>query len=465
MLTDKFGYLSGCKHLFVLFGLVFVCICLYTSLADSGDTNDEVVNFSNFHKALDKSDDSESIRLGDLVFRRLEEKYRNDVGFSALKSKLIAAEFLAEQMESQLKKAAHRQMSAIADGLFENNRHEKDKLRAVALAKSFYETSAELFSKPVRIKAFENAEKNFLAKYYDLKLRIFTGSVAKAGQALVIAEPYFRGMHDYVLVLPLLHASGRRAVSIESLPQWMRQPEQLDIFSDSCLLHYGFIFQAMALARRSAQMRGVRFSELQFYKSATEKCSKTHPRVALDCLKRAMDYIPEQEKPEMVVKMQFKIVQLWLDLESYALAAGEARKISDTFPGHEQAGRALWLYYYALSKSNNTKRILAEIDNALADKRCEEYKAKLVYMKWWSLRRERGEPARIAALEYEILKHYGKDPIVAPIMLSRSTDLLAQQDYVGAESFLTELVEKFPETQAAVQAKEILIKLENKKGV
>ncbi len=157
--------------------------------------------------------------------------------------------------------------------------------------------------------------------------------------------------------------------------------------------------------------------------------------------------------------LQFEVVQLWLDSNNYSLAASQAHKISATNPNHEEAGKAIWLYYYALSRSNNISQILAGIDEVLNDRRCAAYKAKLMYIKWWSLRRTRDQIAGVAALEHELLRLYGNDPMVAPILLSRATDSLASQDYAGALEALTGLLQKFPSTNAAIQAKKMLVKL------
>ena len=62
-------------------------------------------------------------------------------------------------------------------------------------------------------------------------------------------------------------------------------------------------------------------------------------------------------------------------------------------------------------------------------------------------------------MEYELLKDYGNDPMVAPVLLSRATDRLVRQDYAGARESVIELVEKFPDTKAAAQAKRMLEKL------
>ena len=368
-------------------------------------------------------------------------------------------------MQQQLKRATNKRMLAVADELFSNDgKGTRTHSLSVAPAKRFYETSVGLFSKPVRISNLTDEEKSFLAQYYDLKLRVLTSAIAKAGQALAITEPSFKGTHDYVLVLPLLHVSGKRSVNIDVLPQWMRRPDQLDIFVDSCLLHFGFPFHAMSLAKKSAQLQSTSFSELDFYRSAAKKCGTSHPHIAADCLHRAINYATDK-KPDRAVALQFEVVQLWLDSRNYALAVGQAHKIFKTYPNHEEAGKAIWLYYYALSRNNNTDEILVDIDRALDDKRCEVYKAKLMYIKWWALRRKRDQTARVAALEYELLKQYGNDPMIAPILLSRATDLLAGQNYTGAYESLTQLVEKFPSTKAATQAKRMLAKLKAVKGV
>jgi hypothetical protein len=447
---------SGQRHL-LLAVVVFVWLRIPSAVAVGNAPQD--VNFAGFYTALEKTDDTAAITAGDPIFGRIEQKYRTDAGFAAFKSKLMAAEFLASQMESQLRKATGRQMYSVAGDLFESKKKtKKDNSLAVAPAKSFYETSVDIFSKPVRIEKLDAEEKKFLITYYDLKLRLLTSSIAKAGQALSIAEPDFKGTHDYVLVLPLLHASEERPVNIAIIPTWMRQAEQLEVFADSCLLHYGLGFHAMTLAKKAVQIKNGSFSEEQYYTGASKKCGKAMPNVAVDCLQRAIRYIKPQDV-NSVVNLQFDIAQLWLDSDNYNLAAGQAKKISDTFATHQEAGKAIWLYYYALSRANNADAILNDVDTSLTDARCEAYKGRLMYLKWWALRRKRDDGARIAALEHELLKQYGKDPMVAPILLSRATDLLAGQDYNGAYSVLTDLQDKFASTQAAAQAKRIMEKL------
>ena len=463
MRTNKCGWFSSvlsCEYSVIL---LLVCLAInigvYPIISKGSQIDAKVTDFAAYRQALEAQDDAKAMLVGDSIFTQLEKKYKGDAGFRAFKSKLNAAEFLAKQMQQQLKRATKKRMLAVADELFKpDSKETKTHPLSVAPAKRFYETSVGVFSKPVRIDNLTNEEKLFLAQYYDLKLRILISTIAKAGQALAIAEPSFKGTHDYILVLPLLHVSDEKSFSIDILPQWLRRPNQLNIFVDSCLLHFGFPFHAMSLAKKSAQLRDSSFSELDFYRSAANKCGTSHPHIAADCLHRAISYATDKE-PDRAVALQFEVVQLWLDSKNYALAAGEAHKIFETYPDHREAGKAIWLYYYALSRNNNTDEILVDVDKALNDKRCEVYKAKLMYIKWWALRRKRDQTARVAALEYELLKQYSNDPMVAPILLSRATDLLAGQNYTGAYESLTQLVEKFPSTKAATQAKRMLVKL------
>jgi tetratricopeptide (TPR) repeat protein len=447
---------------FIILPLMLIVITIAASSFAATDDNAKKVENQEipvFRNAL-KKDDPKASAIGKPIFEELRIKYRNNVGFGTYTSKLNAAEFLAKQMESQLKKATSRHMLAVtSDVLGENKNGDRDAL-SVAPAKSFYETSEKLFSKQIVISELESEEKTFLAQYYDLNLRTLTGVIAKAGQALAIADPAFTGMHNYVLVLPLLHASEKKPLNIDVLPRWSRQSEQLDIFSDSCLLHFGFPFHAMTLAKESARKHGKTFSEIDFYKSAANKCKDSHPNVATNCLQKAVNHAPSDDV-EAIVSLHFATLNVWLDSGNYQLAAGQAQKIFQAYPEHGDAGKAIWLYHYALSRSNNVEEILSHIDTAIEDKRSGAYKPKLMYIKWWALRRKRDESARVAALEYELLKLYGNNQMVAPILLSQATDLLARQDYNGAYESLTTLVNKFPSTKAANQAKRMLEKLKS----
>ena len=420
-------------------------------------------NFTDFYRTLETGADEQAVRLGQKIFNWIEEKYQGDTGFGALKSKMNAADFLANQMINQLNKATGKQIFAVSGELFEDNKIINRNALSVAPAKSFYETSQQIFSRPVNVSQFSDEEKLFLAKFYDLKLRILTSAIAKAGKALAISEPSFKGTYDYVLVLPLLHASETNPININILPFWMRQSNQLHIFSDSCLLHFGLAYHAQAFAKVADELNDKVFSEEIFYLSASKRCVKQLPGVAVDCIKRAINSIDEQNIDEKI-NLQFDIVQIWLDSDNFALAAGEAKSIADNFPDHKRHNEATWLHFYALSRSNNVKAILANIDTTINDSRCAEYRSKLMYIKWYALCRQKDNIAQVAALEHKLITDYGEDMIIAPILLSRATDLLARQDYAGACLLLDRIREKFPTTKAAEQANKIAAKLKALRG-
>jgi hypothetical protein len=447
--------------------LIFAFAVVGIVMGASSDPNSKICgqngDFSNFQKAVEAHNDSNSVSMGDLIFNCLEQKFKDNAGFETYKSKLNAAKFLAQQMQQQLEKVKNTLMLEVDGKLYDKtNVKIGESLFSLAPAKHFYDSAGEIFSKPVTMSGLEDDERIFLTQYYNVKLRILTSAVAKAGQALAVADPAFRGTYDYTLVLPLLHASDKTPINIDILPRWMQQPGQLDVFSDSCLLHFGLPLYAMTIAKKSAQMRGTSLQEADFYSSAAEKCGKLYPHIAVDCLHRAIDSVPDNDV-DRILALCSELVQLWLDSNNYTFAVSEAQKTFERYPNNAESGKFIWLYYYALSKSNGVDQILANIDSALADKRCEAYKARLMYIKWWSLRNKRPESAEIEILEYELLEKHANDPVVAPVLLAKSTDLLARQDYSGARRLLTQLSEKFPSTEAAAQANQILLKLETVK--
>ena len=82
-----------------------------------------------------------------------------------------------------------------------------------------------------------------------------------------------------------------------------------------------------------------------------------------------------------------------------------------------------------------------------------------MFVKWWALRHNLDESAKVAVLELEMLKKYGDDPVVAPILFARATDHLARQEYDSAYELLAQLVDKFPLTRSAAEGTKMLDKL------
>ncbi len=455
--------ISNSGIFFIIWTIIILSnISVVIPLSQAGQT-DNTPGVS-FFSALNAKDDSKALSVGDAIFTKIEQKYGTDSGFRAFKSKMNAAQFLADQMQKQLKSATNNQMLSLVDQPEAASKQAVRNSLSVAPARSFYDTSIKIFSIPVRIDNLTDGDKSFLAQYYSLKLKMLTSSIAKTGQALAIAEPSFKDTHNYVLVLPLLHVSDTRPINIEILPEWMQRPDELDIFSDSCLFHFGLPFQAMSLAKKAAQIRNESFSELDFYKQAAKRCGTSYSHIAADCFQRAIE-IADENDTDMSIKIQFELIQHWFDSRNYALAAGQAKQIHQNHPDHKDAGKAIWFYYYSLSRTNSVNEILVDIDQAMDDKRCKEYMAQLMYIKWWALRRSRDQKARVAAIEHELLKNYKDNPMVAPIMLSQATDLMAKTHYSDASVILNELVRKFPKTSAAIQAKKMLDQMNKPKNL
>lgn len=441
-------------------------LILILSLAVQADNSRILPNDDPFYQALYEGDDVQALSLGQLRYKDIQQAMRNDADFRAFDSKLIAAKFLAQQMISQLTLATRQQMLRVAEPIFSTSMPPSKFPLSLAPALKFYDTSVSIFSYPVRITGLTKKQKTFLGTYYNLELRILIGQIARSGQALAIAEPTFFDTYYYVLVLPLLHTGANETININVLPGWMTKPQQLDLLADACLLHFNLPYQAMNLARTSASHRNQKFSPIAFYRNAAKKCGLSRANLAVACLQNALDHSTESTI-DTTIALQFEIAQIWWDAGNFPLAAGQAQSIFQAYPDAKDYGRAVNLYYYSLSRGNNIKVILSDIDTAIDDPRCIAYQAKLMYLKWWALRRQRKDDARIAAIEYALLKRYPKNPLVAPVLLSRATDNLGRQDYLAARMSLEKLVEQFPATKSGAQAKKMLAKLQNaptKKG-
>ena len=101
MRTNKGSWFSDIldHKCFVTLLLVCLAVSVGFSLAVSEDSqvNARVADFAAYRKVLEARNDVKAIPIGDSIFARLEEKYKNDAGFRAYKSKLDAAEFLAKK--------------------------------------------------------------------------------------------------------------------------------------------------------------------------------------------------------------------------------------------------------------------------------------------------------------------------------------------------------------------------------
>lgn len=441
----------------LLFILSVLLVIAEPSRGASKNVSDDIcINYKSFDNAIKINQDEEAYNIGNAIIEQLKSQYGSHIGFSGYISKLTAAEFLAREMVAQLQKATRDELRHAADELFVKSNQQQEHLNLPG-AKQYYDTSRAIFSRAIRIDELSDNEKNFLANYYNVKLRAFTSEIAKAGQVLAIAQPQFKDTYNYALVLPLLHVRDGQGINIEVLPLWMQRSDQLTILSDACLLHFGKPFQAMELSRQWAHLYNKEFSPAEYYRDAADKSASTLPNIVVECLKKAIELVGDDEA---IIALKFEITQHWWNAGNYILAAGQAKNIIETYPDCKDYAKAVNMYYYALSRSNNSDSILVDIDTAIDNPRCSDYKAKLMYIKWWALRRNRDQDAVLAAVEHKILNSYGDNPMVATIILAQATDLLAHQQYTDALELLNHINEKFPGSKAAKQAKKMQAKLQ-----
>ena len=119
--------------------IIFLAISILLKTNFVFGTNLNEPNFADFYQALETTTDMQPAEIGQYIFNRLEQKYRNNTGFETLKSKMLAAEFLATQMITTLNKATDRQLLNTTTELLNANNKKKGNTILVPPAKSFYE--------------------------------------------------------------------------------------------------------------------------------------------------------------------------------------------------------------------------------------------------------------------------------------------------------------------------------------
>lgn len=451
-----------CKLLTVLLSISTLSVYSYSAPTNGNDApHSKSFDPNAFYSCLENHHYTQAASVGDSIFQQMEQAYDGVEAFSVIRRKLTVAASLAQQMEDSLEKQRHAQIRNALDLFNHKNKRRKTSLPSVPPAKALYEQHYTLFSEPVTVGPLDTEAQDFLKQYYDLKLMLNTNAIANAGRSLAIIDPGFAGMHNYLLVLPLLHAVENTPLPVRMLPEWIRQPQQLERLSDSCLLHFDLPFQAMTFSKQSALITGKAFSELTFYRLAAEKCLRKRPRTTVECLHRAIDAV-QAEDVNQVMTLRLELMQKCLDIGNHALAAMQARKLLETAQNDEKYSEFMWLYIYSLAQDKNIDRILSDIDSVIADTRCETYKAQLLYTKWWALRHKPEESARTAAVEHKILHQYADHPLAAQIMLYHAENFLSKHDPDAAYQLLTDILSRFPSTNAAAKAERILTETKNK---
>ena len=439
--------------------ILFAALCFYSLCFSQPQNTSSADDIDLFMKALDQTpqNSAQAIELGNRIFSDLSKKYSLSSGFINLRSRLQSASFLADKMQSQLRRSMSKRLLEVTD----DQKQKKINSLVVAPAKSFYDSSTDLFSRPISIDDLPENEKTFLTGYYNLILRKHIENISLAGLGYAVAEASFTGTYDYVLVLPLLHTPDDKAVNLDVLPLSMKTTELLNQLGDSALLHFGRVTAAMSLARDAAAISNRAFNEIEYYIESANKCPPDKAKIAVDCLNQAIKLASASE-PDRIVELNIQIIDTWQKSKKYTLAAGHARQSYEKFPDHPKTAYIIWLYYYSLSCDRQADAILADIDNHIDNPICSQYHVNLMYTKWWAMRLISNGSAQLEALEYQILKDYSDDSIITPVMLSRATDMIASQDYNQACILLNQLIEKFQDTKSADQAKKILEKLKAK---
>lgn len=235
--------------------------------------------------------------------------------------------------------------------------------------------------------------------------------------------------------------------------------DNFDAMSDFCLLRVERPKTAVAIAKYKTQSEGQSFSLVDWSLSASTRCVENHrPDLAEKLLSAAINDINDRAK---IVELRLKIAENYGECGENARAVKECRQIAEAFPDNLLYGKVMSSYFAYLARQSKVQEILAEIDSALGSPQCQRYLPQLVYLKWWALRKT-NQQILANKIGEQLIKDYGSNLCIAPVLLAHATDALSNQRYDQCRKLLVQLTRNFPRTNSANQARKILSRLGKK---
>ncbi len=305
---------------------------------------------------------------------------------------------------------------------------------------------------------FSPAQQDFLRTYYNAQVRQMVDEVMRWGMPLSTVAADSHELEYYLLLLPLLHSTCGFDVSLlNTLPPWILAADRLERLADFCLLRVERIDAAGAIGVQLLRHDKGGSGAYEYYLAAADKCVKSRlPARAVQCLEAAIASLARDDP--RAVEQRLAICQVWADAKNYAMAAGAAGQIIKDMSGAPASGRARYLRIRYLSQQGDSNAILLEVDDALADAACRPFEPDLMFFKWLALRRQ-NKPEQAAGLLKEFLRKYPDNPQAADMYYAAAVECLTSQRYDEARDVLRSLMDRFPGSPAAIQAKSLQARL------
>lgn len=437
--------------------LVLVLICFGQNRYNwaAGERNKLYMEF----EQLMGCEQSKAVELGDNLFEDIVARIGEDAGLSGLQSRLKASEefveFLTRGLEAKRKNIFADAIDIdILPGIEVGVRERGKSCFELPAASHLYWTNLRNFSEKLVFEGLESSELEFIQQYYALKMQRWIEKSAKAVIGITVTDSESQWLLCYSLVLPLLYTSGNEELweDMDYLFTIIGM-ENLDVLSEFCLLQVERIETAISIAKHKAMSECKEISIVEWSYAGSVKCVENYrPDLAERLLSKAVENISDEER---IVEVRLKIAENFSNCGDSVTAATECKQVISDYPGSRFWGKAASSYFAYLSKQLKTEEILAEIDLFLENPKCKKYLSQLMYLKWWALRKT-NRYVDAKEIGEKLIRDYGHDRCVAPVLLVQAIDALSNQRYERCRELLIQLTTRFPLTDSAAQAQKIL---------
>jgi tetratricopeptide (TPR) repeat protein len=420
--------------------------------------------YEQFLQMADGGSRTEALARGDTLFQSLLEEKPDHPDLDLLRRRLEAARQLRTLLASTAKSSPAALLEGVTDpglaGLPVPVPPERtDPGTLLPPAREAYWTRLKLFAAARVSRGLSVQQVAFLDRYYDLHMQ---DEILAIGRQALVAHSGSSERLCYALVLPLLYLQGRQDAWDQETPLFdLFTPQMLGVLSKFALLQAERPGAALAVARCQARRNNREFSPTQWASDAVDACTLNQRP---DLAEQLVGLVSAgTERQGVVAGLRLKVADSYARCGEYGPAAQACERICAELPATRWYGRIMVAYLGYLARDGKIEQVIATTESVLQDARCQPYRAQILYLRWWALRKsDRLEEA--SALAQQLLEQYADNPAVAPVLLERATDALARQKYDQCRELLTRLTREFPGTESARRAQDILTRLTNSAG-
>jgi hypothetical protein len=303
-------------------------------------------------------------------------------------------------------------------------------------------------------------------RYYDLLLEAGSAYLfARSGEDSNIDQRIATETLELCLVIPLLRTSDSAwsTAQLIALPSWMKAPDRSAILEDFCLVagRYRTAYQ-FARSVKVARPAGESVSDYLDYLASVAGKPVVQARGAgvlvLTAGIAAADAAGEKGR---AANMRVALAAQLDATGKPEAAAEEMKRLLGLAPDRELFAKAATLRMKYLFASRQWAILAGEAGGYERDARCKAYLPALLYLDWATNQRM-GNAREVDRLREAFLAQYPDHPLGADLRLAAALRLVASGNYKDAIPTLTLIETKYPDSQAAAKATQLLATLRSK---